>query len=104
VFTPGVTLTEFPVTVPIPLSMLTLCAPVTDHVSEVVPSLVIFEGEAAKLAIVGRGGGAGGVGVGVVVGGEVDGLVGSPALPPQPSTATAMIVLKSALLMDSFPG
>jgi hypothetical protein len=81
--------------------MLTLCAPVIDHASDVVPSLVIFDGEAAKLAIVGRAGGAGGVGVGVAVGGDVEGFVGSPTPPPQPSNATTVIVPKSVVLMDS---
>jgi hypothetical protein len=58
--------------------MLTLPAPVTDQVSVVVPSLVIFEGEAAKLAIVG--------GVEFAGGGDDAGVVGSPVPPPQPST------------------
>jgi hypothetical protein len=82
--------------------MLTVCALVIDQASVVVPSLVIFAGEAAKLAIAGEGGGGGGVGVGVGVGvgGGDTGFVGSLALPPQPSiVATAMTVIKRVLLM-----
>jgi len=74
--------------------MLTVCAPVIDQVSVVVPSLVIFEGEAAKLAIVGGFALAGG-------GGDVV-PVGSLPAPPQPITmATAMSVFQCVLLMDT---
>jgi hypothetical protein len=67
---------------------------VIDQVSVVVPSLVIFAGEAAKLAIVG--------GAALTGGGGEEVPVGSPPPPPQPSTiATAVTVLKSVLLMDS---
>ena len=72
--------------------MLTLCAPVTDQVSVVVPSLVIFDGDAEKLTIVGA--------AGLTGGGGDDVPVGSPP-PPQPSTETAMTVFKSVLRIDT---
>ena len=86
-------MTEFPVTAPTPWSMLTVCAPVIDQVSVVVPSLVILEGEAAKLAIVGA--------VAVTGGGGGGGEVPAGSLPPpQPSViATAMTDRQSVLLM-----
>jgi hypothetical protein len=76
--------------------MLTLCAPVIDQVSVVVPSLVIFEGEAAKFAIVG--------GVALAGGGEDAVPAGSLPPPPQPSImAIAMSVFRCVLLMDIAP-
>jgi hypothetical protein len=46
------TLTLAPVTVPTPLSILRLVAPVTDQLSVAESPAVIDEGEAAKLALV----------------------------------------------------